>query len=193
MADLIFVMIPKYGLKKHTIQYVMVFYCTTMFVLWPLSGTFPTSSSYTTPNVNISVFLGPALLFRGPALTALCLTFAFFLACCFCNMSADWCVFWRNFGFIFAFRRENRKTACDKFKPVFTSWKQNRFNIFRAIAFVLLSLIFCLLFLILKQNNFLGNHYINPSVDCCLSAGLCLFCDVIWAHVTAQCSFRFRK
>ena len=154
MADLIFVMIPKYGLKKHTIQYVMVFYCTTMFVLWPLSGTFPTSSSYTTPNVNISVFLGPALLFRGPALTALCLTFAFFLPCCFCNMSADWCVFWRNFGFIFAFRRENRKTACDKFKPVFTSWKQNRFNIFRAIALVLLSLIFCLLFLILKQNNF---------------------------------------
>ena len=146
-----------------------------------------------TPNVNISVFLGPALLFRGPALTALCLTFAFFLPCCFCNMSADWRVFWRNFGFIFAFRRENRKTACDKFKPVFTSWKQNRFNIFRAIALVLLSLIFCLLFLILKQNNFLGNHYINPSVDCCLSAGLCLFCDVIWAHVTAQCSFRFRK
>ena len=117
--------------------------------------------------------------------------------CLFCRAASVY-VCWlacirRNFGFIFAFRKENRKPACDKFKPVFTSWKQNRFNIFRAIAFVLLSLIFCLLFLILKQNNFLGNHYINPSVDCCLSAGLCLFCDVIWAHVTAQCSFRFRK
>ena len=146
MADLIFVMIPKYGLKKHIIQYVMVFYCTTMFVLWPLSGTFPTSSSYTTPNVNISVFLGPALLFRGPALTALCLTFAFFLACCFCNMSADWRVFWRNSEFIFAFRSESWRVLISRKKFVYT--------IFCAIALVLLSFSFCLLFLILKQNNF---------------------------------------
>ena len=78
--------------------------------------------------------------------------------CLFCRAASVY-VCWlacirRNFGFIFAFRKENRKPACDKFKPVFTSWKQNRFNIFRAIAFVLLSLIFCLLFLILKQNNF---------------------------------------
>ena len=155
MADLIFVMIPKYGLKKHTIQYVMVFYCTTMFVLWPLSATFPTSSSHAKRQHFSVLRAGTFVPWPCTDCTVpnLCLIFSF-LPCCFCNMSADWRVFWRNFGFIFAFRRENRKPACDKFKPVFTSWKQNRFNIFRAIALVLLSLIFCLLFLILKQNNF---------------------------------------
>ena len=111
----------KIWFEKHIIQYVMVFYCTTMFVLWPLSGTFPTSSSYTTPNVNISVFLGPALLFRGPALTALCLTFAFFLPCCFCNMSADWRVFWRNSEFIFAFRSESWRVLISRKKFVYTT------------------------------------------------------------------------
>ena len=50
----------------------------------------------------------------------LCLIFSF-LPCCFCNMSADWRVFWRNSEFIFAFRSESWRVLISRKKFVYTT------------------------------------------------------------------------